>query len=441
MKWKFALSASVSIIVSSCAFKPEAVAPQTLTESSETGLSLTADWNSSTDREPESTLKARRTLLTGANSEFAADSPITVPGDVPTQIALSADLPDRVMTEGVEFLRAYVEGKEGRREIHAQWVHRESGEGERKRALFHILGLNTVLSSEQSAFGSLKVELFSPLKRIATVEVPVRTPPSKIDVSLSTPTQWMESGRDKPEVLRAPVVNGTRLNLIRVITLSNQEELPVVVSLPRRPQASLFQWENPMVHQDLGCRGPGYRIDESPRNTQLAQELVVFPMERDFLPEAEKTLKSPNLRGSVTTVIAAGSEARFGIYAIGEGAKRWLDQGPLQAEVRQIEVPTTCYDECVQMECERGGRPYLMSLESSMKEGDLQLNPMGCHCAMRATRRRRTQVTVGVNRGAVQLRFSPNQQLFSARFGDLTSDRDGEIRLLPYSEADSTAQR
>jgi hypothetical protein len=404
------------LLANGCAFKEPEKSSDSL-EGPVHGAAISLDWKARDNSTPDLSLKSAR-KLTQAGQAWSAEQAVTLPINPPETLVATAQLPSTLPLDQVEFLRAWLITESGRSALPAEFVQALAGEGGLLRASFRVSGLNAKLPATRSAAGRVEVEFFGSNAKITTIDFDVRTPPAAITVDSVSLASW-RTAKSYNEAALKVTVSGTRLNLSQVIRLRNQEKISVEVRVPRRPGLALAQWENPMNHRDTGC---GYAVDQSPRWTKLSDDLVILPLSRQLLLEAKTAVENPALKDEVVLQLQPDEELDLGLYATGSGASRWLDNGPLQPDLRNITVASGCYEVCGARECEHPGH--------DPRTTGFDIRPQICTCVSYETRRNQATITVGINRGDVQIQTSECPIHISARFADLDEHRDPEVRDL-----------
>lgn len=399
-----------------CAFsKPDDDATQTFAQSE---YGLTVDWLMEGETQPDATLKAVR-LLNPSGETYKADAPVTLPAAVPQSLILMGEFAQSQISQEIDFLRAVVRFGEKIVYVPAQLVAEEPLGGKR-RLTFQVTGLNAAFRTEKSTQGLLHIEIFARSQRIGILEAGIRTPPSDVTIESSDIKAFeaSEAQGDTSEYLK-PIIAGRQMNLVRIQKYANSENLPVQIQTPRRTKGTLTQWVNRIAYSQAEC---SYSYSNNPADEVLGSDVLILPLDDRFITEAERTVNAPEVIGDISTVLQAGAEAIFGIYALGEGSDRWMNDGPSRAEITGASATASCGSRCIRHECEpTPGRDRFTAAFTFL----------GCHCEEHARTYNRVNINTGIDRGAVTLNIPKEVTQTPLRFADLDPHRDGEVRIIP----------
>ncbi|MCC7441298.1 MAG: hypothetical protein IT285_06685 [Bdellovibrionales bacterium] len=438
MKTTWIVCALMSL-VGSCAFKE----PEKDTRSLEGTLigntspySLAVDWTHETAVLPDKLLKARRSIHGGKQDQFQTAEPLTIPANVPEIVYLGLELPVDRMKEAARFSKValVIEGR--RFEVVSDLLEGHESVPRKWNVILSVSGLSAVLPMARSRAGVLDVELYGQLQRLASVKIPLRTPPSQVEVkTLTLRDLSAQDGASYAPLFTLPL-DGDRLQLVQVLRIRNDEAVPIEIRVPRRLGADLAQWENQLTHKDKKC---SYAIVQTPSWRQLAQELYALPMDGRLVFEAIQTIQNTDLEGELSVKVAPGATADVGLYGHGDGVDQWMKDGPKGPEFTQVRVDDSCYTVCIKHLCTCTMCEKRVEWFEDAPE-HFEANQRVCECDKWETRRRRVNVTVGVNREPVLLRLREGAGSWLVRFDDVDFRKDGESRSLDFLPPQSRVQ-
>lgn len=376
---------------------------------------LTVDWLMEGQKRLEPTLKAIR-ILKPSGEIYRSDGAVTLPAAVPQSLILMGEFSEAQINDEVDFIRASVRLSGRKISIPAQLVSDDPFEGKR-RLTFQVTGLNAAFRAEKSTQGLLQIEIFSRSKRVGILETGIRTPPSAVQVKAIENKEYEAS-----EYLK-PIIAGRQMNLVQVLQYENSENLPVQIQIPRRPRGRLTQWVNPITYSQSRCT---YSLVNHAHDEILGAEIIVLPLNDRFITEAERSVRVTGI-GENSTILPSGRTVEFGIYALGEGADRWMNRGPAKPETRVVSATSACVQRCVRHNCEsKPGRDRFSSDSFSIR---------GCECEERVEEFKSVNITTGTERGTIKLNFLKEATQIPLRFADLAPNRDGEVRFIsPLTE-------
>lgn len=394
------------------------------------GVSVAIDWPDGSSPRLGELLKAVRPLQLVADRQLSSSAPITIPASVPSNVYLAIDLPTSMRSADVAFTRSCILIQDQCAGLVSEPVMVPPSANAPNRVAVVVSGLNAVMSSIESIAGELEIQLFGSSARTATVRLILRTPPRQLRPSMVPLRDWKSQADSLRSAAIKLVVSGKRLNLFRVLRLQNEETAPIEVHFPRRPSATFTQWVNSLTHRDTGC---GFAVDESPRWEPIADEVIALPIGPSIITDAATTIAKPTLRDRMGLSLAPGEMRFVGLYAIGARADEWLDGGAVGPELRQIGVPSSCYEVCVERECEcvRCGLKHQSDPIGWLLRSPGAEQRKGCFCIRKAIRRNSATVTVGVNRGTPRLSVADSDTSWPTRFSDLDFSQDSQSRAIP----------
>ncbi len=285
----------------------------------------------------------------------------------------------------------------------------------------------------------LEIEAFNQDRKLADFSILLRTPPSLVSVDTRSLADWSQIAQRVGSALKSPTFAGQRISLLQVLEVTNHEERALEVELPKRPEsAALVQAGSRLSYSDTGCSGSGYSVASVATPDRLSDDILILPFDQNFIRNAESLVRDPELKDHQVMRIEPGASALIGIYAKGAAASRWQEQGPLTPDLQSIGVPTTCYQACLERECDghcsvRFCRSdFIQGLNVRTTIAPPSIHPLTCTCSRYETRRYQTSITVGTDRGGVSLQLPAPQTLMKARFADLDSIRDPQIRVIKF---------
>jgi len=388
-------------------------------------IRLTADWVSLAGALPRDQVKASRDLIQKSEA-FESVGSITVPVLAPEWVVLGATIPESALLAGApRFARAFLEIESKTFELPVRLTHAQSTSGLSTLG-FQLGGLRALIPDYYSARTLVRLDVFSETQRLTTLTFKVRTPPSQVDKVAGGVKDAQAKTKPGESGLISSRVSGTQFNLIREFTFQNQEDAPIEIQIPRKISGLVRQWVNPITYRDLGCNGQGYAIDENPHLEVLAEKLYLLPMDQTWVVEAERDLRRPDDMEPIMRPLKPADVIRIGLYAVGEKVNNWAEVGPLPRDLRSVTVPGQCYREC----------DDLLLLDREWPDRPDR-------CLRWVHKRRNAQITVGIDRGAVELQFPTGAPRLRYRFADFETNQDSEIRehlltedlsVVPWSE-------
>lgn len=405
-------------LLTGCAFRSSDFGQEPLSASKPVAgstLSLAVDWSQEPDPKLGELLKATR-VIEAAEGSFRARGPVTLPVTAVRTLFLGVDLPVEILSEPIRFTRSRYRSGEVVHSVISEPTQVDEQFNGKQRVVIQIGGLNALMPQDRSTAGDLEIEIFGTTRRLASFSVELRTPPSRLQIETLSVRDWQSQASDTQLGLLKFVLAGKRLNMVRALRIRNDEFRQVEILVPRRIEASMVQWTNPMRYRDTGC---GYAIEESPSWDSFTDDVLVLPIDERLIPEAEASLGRRELQDRLSLTVPPGEDRLVGTFAIGNGANGWMDSGPAQPILSQATVPNTCYDVCLITDCFHPREPF-----------NLGLRPQRCTCIAWETRRHVATVTVGVNRGPVLLNVPPEYTDWSVRYSDRDFTRESEARML-----------
>ncbi len=418
-----------------CAFKGATAQPEAL--QSDIGFQVSFDWSPGSRPNPTSHLKAVRPLI-ATPTGWSAQSPVTLPARTPEELTLSIQIPETALAEPIAFIRSSVTTESRTLSLGTQLIQSGKGDFGKSQIAIQVSGLSLALSADHTDEGGLELEIFSASRKITTIDLKVRTPPSDIEVSTQGLEAWQSLAPTIGEALRSVSIQGKPLSLVRVIEFKHGANKPVELTLPKRTGGRLLQWSNPMTYRDLGCVDAGYAVDSSPRWEPISTDLLILPLDETLITAATEVLDDSSTLGTQVLVVPPGAVKRMGFYAAGESAARWSRNGPERSSLQAITVPGQCYTVCTARECD-----CTIHCSARVKEfidgllRPAEPIPMGCTCSDYDSRRRSATITVGTDRGAVRLEIPATGTGMTVRYGDLDPLQDGETRPITFSPEQS----
>lgn len=414
------------LTLSACAFQKEESSPST-----NTGYDLSVDWGIA-DGQSRSMLKARRTTTGGSGLPFTTDFPVTLPEIVPEFVSIAGALPTSSLPNVPSFVRLWLSWDGNLASMPVDTISVLSLSQLERRYLIRAVGIGSLLPNERSTRAEMIIEFFDASRKMTEIHIPLRTPPSKIESSEISLSEFSKTKEATGSSFRVAALHGTRLNLLRVLKFVNLEDQSVEVHLPRYTEGRLLQWTNPKNYRDTGCNGAGFAVDESPHQEVLSEQVYLLPISPQFLEEMAVTLDRPGSSIDITAVLPPGETLFVGVYAFGTRADDWMNQGPQPTELQSINVASSCYSVCTEHECEcvhcSGGKTIESLIESLQSKIEPDMNVMGCFCSRRETRRNSALVSVGIERGLVTLSVPKSRTWASYRYADLNAHVDPETR-------------
>ncbi len=378
------------------------------------GYELRVDWVLTHERSPDPRLKAIRNLVQ-TGTQYRSDRPITLPASIPTVLVLKATVASSDLSSEVEFLRGSIQI--GNRVVRVPVeLSGNQGNSNKTELSIQISGLNAAFRGEESSQGDLKIEVFSRSNVLLTLGAEVRTPPSHVYIEEIPIRTWEDSRRvDTSTEFLAPAFDREVFNLLRVVKLSNSEEIPIRIQAQRKLTGRLNQRTESISVSQAEC---SFTLPRTEGAETLSNDLYLVPLDARFISELQYLTQNPSTTGHSVTLLNPGESIELGIYATGEGADQWMNAGPRPSDYSTIQAVGSCNRRCVDQECDPGGRP-----------GSLyQL--LGCRCLRYENRPVYQSAQVGTVRGSVFLNLEADSQFAQVQFGDLDPLIDGEYRLI-----------
>lgn len=445
-------------LFSGCAFR-ESTTPGALP-----ALSVAMDWSG----EPSvlllgKKLKNTRILSSQGDREFTTQEATTLPISAPKTFYLAVELPAKQMSGPVEFLKTSLKLESGTQDVDShpfEMVSNPASEeavgDDKRRVVVQVAGLNSAFPADRSQEGILTLRFYSKKEFLAQVSVRLRTPPSRLEMRHLHLREWLAERGEGQIPLDQPEIADKRMNLIRVVRITNQERRRVELQIPRRPRARFRQQTIGLTYRDQGC---SFSISERPEWYEMADEVLLLPLNAQFFPQAKESFTKELPEDLMSLRIESGATADVGLYAIGAPSDQWMSNGPLGPELVQQTVNNGCGRSCDGTEC-YGGRGDMglgrLSSPSSMSQVTLagfssasrgrkrfsfkQRNPIQlatCHCVSWTNYRTTAVATLGTNRLPVELDVEDSSRLWPVRFADLDFSLDSETRTMPALETSS----
>jgi len=416
--------AALSLVVG-CAFKN----PHRMDDAR---VRVTLDWLSARGNLPKELIKASRSLSENGSGRFESDAFVTLPVIAPDWVQLGVALPARAVEVDPTFAKAELTLEGKRYELPV-----ELGSYARTGDLFTVGltvgGLKATLPQDFSARAFILVELYSKEKRLVRVALKVRTPPSQVVRASEGVLKTRQQRKSGETGLIQPVLSGTQFNLVTSYVVTNSEDAPVELRLPRRIRGRFAQSVKEYRYRDLGCalspgEAPAFENTESLSGLVQTDTLVLLPMDGAWILDAESYLSDEARLDDVVRTLKPSESLRIGLYAIGGGSDRWMSATERGSQVSQSTVPGGCLYECIEHT-----RPCGPRMEFCLVGEEALL---GC-VEWRITRRTSIEVKIGDAPLPPSLEFPEGAVRVRYRFAEFDANQDAELREMVLTESTS----